>query len=127
MIMDLNLFTERSYKSNFGNDFIKELRDFIEKQRNKGEIKTTISLDELTEEEVSKYETRRDDLLRQYRLDTMDKGDMYVVKTEPPYMYNDRYKIAHIIEDNILEQRTLFFYQLPKGIHKEDVVRRVRR
>ena len=119
--MDLNLFTEREHKNDFTNNFIKELREFLGKHQNK---RLPINLDELTSEELSKYNRQRDNLLKQYRLDTMEKGDMFVVKTEPPHLYHDRYKIEQIV-DNMLNVKTLYYYQLPKGIHEGDVLRKV--
>lgn len=49
---------------------------------------------------------------------------MFVVRTEPPHLYFDRYKIEQMV-DNTLKVKTLYNYQLPKGIHVGDVLRKI--
>ena len=118
--MNLGLFNHNNSNNNLFSDFINELKKALAKEKS-----NTIAREEmLTSEEQSIYDDQRNLLLQRHRIETLNKGDMFVVNTEPPQMYLDRYKIKQILENGILSYKTLYDYELPDGIHKGDVLRK---
>ena len=119
--MDLGLFkNNNSNKNNFVDKFISELKKSI----NTNEKTNRENTNELTSSELSIYNSKSDELIKMYRIQTIDKGDLFIVSTEPPHMYSDRYKIMQVLENDITSVKTLYDYQLPKGIHEGDVIRK---